>query len=132
MSDKEADLEAYRQAFQSLRHYSSLRFTLLTAYIVISGALLTLAVPAKRGTLQFILAFAAGDLIAVSFGLTELRIDQILTFYAQKIRHLGDLLDMSDKASEIPARSGLYRSTHLLTLLIYFGSVLMWIIVACV
>ena len=132
MANRDADLEAYKQAFESLRHYGSLRFTLLTAYIVISGALFTLALPVKGWSLQFIFPFAAGLVIATAFGLTEWRINQILTFHANKINELGKLLEMSPEGAAIPPRSAIYWSTQVLMLIVYLGSIVMWLIAAWV
>ena len=133
MSNKDADLEAYKQAFESLRHYGSLRFTVLTVYIFIAGGLFTMALRVdERATLQFVFPLVAGIVIALAFLLTELRINQILAFYAKKIEDLGEVLEMSPKAAEIPPRSRLYRATQVLTLIIYGGSILMWFIAAAV
>ena len=130
MPNRDADLEAYKQAFESLRHYGSLRFTVLTVYIFIAGGLFAMALRVEVTTLQFVFPCIAGVVIAVAFLLTELRINEILAFYAKKINDLGEPLGMSSEGAAIPPRSRIYRSTQVLMLIIYGGSILMWLIAA--
>jgi hypothetical protein len=124
----EANLEAYRQAFETLRHYGNLRFTMLTAFVVISGALFTTALQAKQLTIRFVFPSIAGIVIAIVFGLNEWRINTILDFYAKKIVALGKDLEMTPEAYKRPKQTAFWKwITPVMVLVIYAGSIVMWI-----
>lgn len=126
MSERDSYLEAYRQAFENIRHYSSLRFSLLTAFVVISSGLFTIALQAKELTLQFFFPFIAGLVIAVAFGINELRINKILEFSADRAVELAGYLEI--KTDTRPPRNAFWKwCTPVLVLTIYAGSILMWI-----
>jgi len=79
----EADLEAYRQA--NLRHYSGLRFTVLGAFIAISGGLFTFAVGNPVGKPVSAALALFNVTVALACAAVEWRINKIAEFNAEKI-----------------------------------------------
>src|ERR1041385_5851069 len=90
MSNPDALVEAYTQAFETMRYYGNLRFTVLTAFILMSGGLFTAALrPTKGLTMSFRLASFAGILLAIVFGTFEWRIAANFDFYGSKTEQIG-------------------------------------------
>ena len=70
----------------------------------------------------------SGILIAVVFGISEWRMNEIMEFYAAKIAALGTILELSPEAASLPPKSLFWRrSDPTSTLLIYAAAVIAWI-----
>jgi hypothetical protein len=128
MPDKDTELEAYRQTNEALRHYSGLRFTVLGAFIAISGGLFALSVEKLKesGVFPPLALFAMA--LSVACALVEWRINAVAEFYAGKINSLSRALQMSDAAAARPPKTVFTRwVTPGVMLLIYGGSLAMWL-----
>ena len=129
MANADYDLEAYRQANNDLRHFSLLRFSVLTAFVAISGGLFVLAVKgdiAKRSNFAAIALFAVS--VAIAFMVLELRINAISEFYAGKVDDLAKELGMSPRACSAPPKAALGRwLAPLVMALAYGGAAIMWL-----
>jgi hypothetical protein len=127
-TEHDLELEAYRQASDDLRHYSSLRFTVLGAFVAISGGLFTLSVERIEDSHAFSAITMFNIVVAFVFAVFEWRINAIAEFYAKKIDILAEQLKMSQAACDAPSQSALGRwLAPLLMFLIYGGSVGMWL-----
>lgn len=94
--------EAYSQACNMIRHYSNLRFAMTTVFIAITGGLMVLAfggdsnLPART----FGLIRIGGVIIAVIFGIAEIRVAKLVEFYRQCMEQFegssGVLLQLSN------------------------------------
>ena len=126
----EANLEAYRQAFQTVRHFSQLRFAVLAVFVTLTTGLVAITSgrgPAVANT-PVVIPSISGILIAVVFGISEWRMNEIMEFYAAKIAALGTILELSPEAASLPPKSSFWRrSDPTLTLLIYAAAVFVWI-----
>jgi hypothetical protein len=123
------ELEAYRQAFESLRHFSNLRFAMVTVFVTITGGLFYLAFGrARRLKHGFLFTCVAGVIIAVAFGILEQRTNEILEFYANKTVELGKQLQMTDLAVSRPSRATrAARLAEYALPLVYFGTMALWV-----
>ena len=120
--------EAYTQAFETLRYYGNLRFTVLTAFILITGGLFTIALRNTEGSPIFGLFRVGGILIALVFGLAELRIAINFEFYGRKTETIGQLLNLTEEVISRPPGARLWAwIVGCLLLLIYLGALTMWI-----
>jgi hypothetical protein len=124
----ETKLEAYKQICENLRHYGNLRFNILTAFTVLSGALFTIALgPGRTSRPAFLYPCAGGIIIAVVFGLLEWRINRGLEGFA-------DAGELWEKELKIHHHKGplLRRSCFskmlmpLMMVSIYIGAIVMW------
>ena len=123
-------VEAYTQAFETMRYYGNLRFTVLTSFIIITGGLFTIALKNMKRFPDFWLPLAAGILIALAFGAAEWRIAYNFDFYGQKTEIIGQLLGMTSDVTSRPPNSVEWRLIAKVILeLIYGGSLIMWSIV---
>jgi hypothetical protein len=129
----EANLEAYRQAFQTVRHFSQLRFAVLAVFASLTTGLVAIA--SGRGSAVVnapgVIPNVLGMLLALVFGITEWRMNEIMEFYAAKIVALGTILELSSEAASLPPKSMFWRrSDPALTLLVYAAAVIVWIAAA--
>jgi|ERR1041385_1488213 hypothetical protein len=129
MSNPDALVEAYTQAFETMRYYGNLRFTVLTAFILMSGGLFTAALrPTKGLTMSFRLASFAGILLAIVFGTFEWRIAANFDFYGSKTEQIGRLLQMNEDIVSRPSASNTWRwVASVFVLTIYVGAGIMWL-----
>jgi hypothetical protein len=129
MSNENALVEAYTQAFGTMRYYGNLRFTVLTAFIIMSGGLFTLALRKTKGfTVSFRLASLSGILMAIVFGAFESRIASNFDFYGAKTVQIGQLLKLSQDVISRPPGSSAWRwIASVLLLAIYVGAGIMWL-----
>ena len=104
--NKDHEIEAYHEACQLFRHYATIRFAILTAFIAITGGLLVFAFPSEaaspRAGFRFYFASASGIVIAVLFGIYEIRNDQLMRFFAKKMHDIAAHLDVSAEAKQRP------------------------------
>jgi hypothetical protein len=128
MSNHDIDLEAYRQANADLRHYTGLRFTVLGAFVAISGGLFVLAGQKLQQTRDFSALALFAIALALAFGVLEWRINAVAEFYAAKVDALAEQLGMSRTASSAPQRSvlGKWLAPGVM-FVIYGGSTMMWL-----
>jgi Zn-dependent protease with chaperone function len=128
MGARDYELEAYSQANEDLRHFSTLRFSVLGAFVAISGGLFVFAVEKLKGTGDFSAIALFAVAIAVAFMVFELRINAIAEFYASKVDGLAEELGMSAKACSAPRKSFLGAWLAPFVMLVsYGGSVAMWL-----
>ncbi len=141
----EAYLDAYKASFDMMRHYSNLRFTVLTAFVGISTVLFTLAIKsvATGSTDQrsggsspdlfpLKISMIAGVFIAVIFGFAEWRIGELFEFYSASAASLGKELKLAEEFYGRPSRAYIWRwSITGLFILIYGGSIALWCAVRC-
>jgi hypothetical protein len=129
---EDVNIEAYRQAFETLRHYGNLRFAVLTAFIAISGGLFAIALKKPReDKARFWFPCIAGVVIALAFTFLEWRINQLMTFFADKSFELATQLKMSAAAAEKPPTTAASYLSGLVAMeTVYIGSIIMWIVAA--
>jgi hypothetical protein len=132
MTPDEATLEAYRQAFEMVRHSTNLRYTVLTAFVVISGGLFTLVLSRRARPWQaaeVLIPGATGIVVAIAFGCAEWRINEDFGFYSRQTVKLGKLLPMPEEALARPQQGELWENFGKgLTLVIYGGAIVIWLI----
>src|SRR5258708_770280 len=123
-------LEAYRQAFDTMRYYGNLRFTVLTAFIIITGGLLAVAFKnSDQPPKQFYLPCIAGGLVAIVFLCFEIRIGENFEFYANQTKVIGRAapLNMRTETTDLPSQGLAWQGIVMALMgLVYGGSVVMW------
>lgn len=130
---QEANLVAYQQLGEMIRHLQDHRFAALTAFLVITGALLTVAIrrPAHIRIDQWPprMLRVAGVLVAIIFGFVELRIFLRITEYTEKIEKLGTLESFPMDSIGYTPPSYTYGwgwFGFILMILIYLGTIYLW------
>jgi hypothetical protein len=134
--DKVATLEAYRQAFETYRHFANLRFVALTAFIAITGGLFAVALKntsvdtdSRDDRARFKFLMVAGLAIAANFWARDWRIDQLMKDFIQMAFALAADLNMSDTAKTIPPKTiASYISVVEVTWMVYAGSIVAWVV----
>lgn len=125
--------QAYTQAFETMRYYGNLRFTALTAFIIITGGLFTIALRNTKLVSEFWFPSVAGVVIALAFGLVEWRIANNFEFYGEKTEIIGKHLRFDSEVTSRPPNSEDWRlAVRVILESVYGGSILMWIAVGFV
>lgn len=129
MSDSSRDLEAYRQASEDLRHFSTMRLSVLGAFTAFSGGLFALAVEKLKYNHAALSALSFFNVaVSIACAMLELRINDVAEFYAKKVDTLASQLGMGAVACSAPPKAafGKWRGS-LLTYVVYAGSIAMWL-----
>jgi hypothetical protein len=127
MSD--ANIVLFEQLCEMIRHLQNLRFTAMTAFLVLSGALLTVAIRppanAQRTTWPPGILRIAGVAVVIPFLLLEVRIFIRIWSYTDWAAQLGTHLEMH--AFKLPWGTYCWSVVSLVfLLLIYVGTIIVW------
>jgi hypothetical protein len=124
-----ANLEAYGQANEDLRHYGNLRFKVFGAFTAITGGLFALVIEHRDESHVSLVALACFNVAISLVGiLLEWRINEVAEFYAKKVDTLAKELGMSSTACSFPPKTALGKWLGSIpTYVVYFGSIIMWV-----
>ncbi len=111
------EMELFKETSADIRHYSSLRFQILAAFLVFQGVLMTIAFRDVFRTPLFWLPMSAGIFISVLYAILEWRINRGLERLVRRSNALEDLLQM-------PKREPLTRIDELLRK--WYVSIALW------
>jgi hypothetical protein len=136
----DATLDTYKVSFEMMRHYSNLRFTMLTVFVGISTALFALAIKSvvtgspprispQADLFPFKASMFAGIGIAIVFSFAEYRIGSLFDFFWERTTSLGKELGMKEEAYSRAPDAFLWRHVILfLFLAVYVGLGALWVI----
>jgi hypothetical protein len=130
----EVQLEAYKQANADQRHYSDLRWKIVTIYLVVTTALFALGLhPDVRPTAAFWFPMAGGLLVSCFFYVMEMRINKGLEDFRDGIIQLEISLGIAPiTTAQTPAERKVRK--YLAPTLVgglYLGVGVLWIAAIC-
>lgn len=93
----------YSEVASTLRHYASIQFAQLTAFIAIIGALLLADVSDRTPLARFLLA-ASAAVVGFAFAAMSLRVSDYWDKFAQRARDIEGILGMASYTTRPPVR----------------------------
>ena len=134
---EDPNIEAYRQAFETYRHFANLRFAALTAFLAITGGLFAIALRdtgenarnTRDDRARFKFLMLAGIAIAATFWARDWRVDQLMKDFILMAFALAADLKMTETAKRIPPPTiASYISWVDIWWMVYAGSIVAWVV----
>ena len=135
MGTTDGDISIFEQACEMIRHLQSQIFTALTAFLIMSGALFTFAMQnraAGKFKYEFIIPCLAGILVSIIFAANQWRISQRVKFYTEIAVTFGKRIALHPDSVEPPPGNKFWqRVSQTLLMLLYGGTLVIWLVLFC-